>query len=159
MSFYVLGRVVVILSSTRATKSLLERRGHTYSDRPVIPFFEMCTFKSSGPSRSFADTPQDGYTMGFAIHRVWAGFPTCAQDRREVLSASVSGAVPGHPRTEDSCPRRAHVGKPAGVGGTHRAVSVFLIVESAFCPSTTFQFPRRTTSFHDIRLRHQRARR
>lgn len=46
MSFHVLGRVVVILGSTKATKSLLERRGHTYSDRPVIPFFEMCAFGS-----------------------------------------------------------------------------------------------------------------
>jgi hypothetical protein len=55
MSFHVLGRVVVILGSTKATKSLLERRGHTYSDRPVIPFFEMCAFEFGDPSCSFAD--------------------------------------------------------------------------------------------------------
>jgi len=41
MSFHVLGRVIVILSSTRATKDLLKKRGNIYSDRPVIPFFEM----------------------------------------------------------------------------------------------------------------------
>jgi hypothetical protein len=119
MSFHVLGRVVVILGSTEATKSLLERRGHTYSDRPVIPFFEMCALESGDPSRSFADTSQDGYTMGFTVREVWAGFPTCAQDCRAVLSAHVSGAVPCHPRAEDSCPRHTHVGNPAGVGGTH----------------------------------------
>jgi len=41
-SFHVLGRVIVILGSTRATKDLLKKRGHIYSDRPVIPFFKMC---------------------------------------------------------------------------------------------------------------------
>ena len=41
MSFQVLGRVVVILGSTKATKDLLEKRAGVYSDRPVIPFFEM----------------------------------------------------------------------------------------------------------------------
>ena len=41
MSFHVLGRVVVILGSTEATKNLLGKRGNVYSDRPVIPFFEM----------------------------------------------------------------------------------------------------------------------
>jgi hypothetical protein len=41
MSFHVLGRVVVILGSTKATKDLLEKRGGIYSDRPTIPFFEM----------------------------------------------------------------------------------------------------------------------
>jgi hypothetical protein len=41
MSFHILGRVVVILGSTEATKGLLGKRGNVYSDRPVIPFFEM----------------------------------------------------------------------------------------------------------------------
>ncbi|KAI0273085.1 cytochrome P450 [Russula aff. rugulosa BPL654] len=41
MSFHILGRVVVILGSTEATKNLLGKRGNVYSDRPVIPFFEM----------------------------------------------------------------------------------------------------------------------
>ncbi|KAH9994268.1 cytochrome P450 [Russula vinacea] len=41
MSFHVLGRVVVILGSTKATKDLLEKRGGIYSDRPTIPFFEI----------------------------------------------------------------------------------------------------------------------
>lgn len=41
MSFRVLGRVIVILSSTKATHDLLKKRGQIYSDRPVFPFFEM----------------------------------------------------------------------------------------------------------------------
>jgi hypothetical protein len=41
MSFHILGRVVVILGSTKPTKDLLEKSGDIYSDRPVIPFFEM----------------------------------------------------------------------------------------------------------------------
>lgn len=45
MSFHVLGRVVVILGSTEATKNLLGKRGNVYSDRPVIPFFEMYAHK------------------------------------------------------------------------------------------------------------------
>ena len=49
MSFHVLGRVLVILGSTKATKDLLEKRGHTYSDRPVIPFFEMCAPNLGAP--------------------------------------------------------------------------------------------------------------
>ena len=43
MSFHVLGRVVVILGSTEATKDLLGM--NVYSDRPVIPFFEMYAHK------------------------------------------------------------------------------------------------------------------
>ncbi|KAI0273086.1 cytochrome P450, partial [Russula aff. rugulosa BPL654] len=39
ISFHILGRVVVILGSTKPTKDLFG--GDIYSDRPVIPFFEM----------------------------------------------------------------------------------------------------------------------
>lgn len=46
MSFHVLGRVVVILGSTKATKDLLEKCGGIYSDRPTIPFFEMYALKT-----------------------------------------------------------------------------------------------------------------
>ena len=41
MSFHVFGQVIVVLSSTKATKDLLEKRGDIYSDRPVVPFYEM----------------------------------------------------------------------------------------------------------------------
>ena len=43
MSFHIFGQVIVVLSSTKATKDLLEKRGDIYSDRPVIPFYEMYT--------------------------------------------------------------------------------------------------------------------
>ncbi|KAF8257685.1 cytochrome P450 [Lactarius quietus] len=44
MSFHIFGQVIVVLSSTKATKDLLEKRGDIYSDRPVIPFYEMMDF-------------------------------------------------------------------------------------------------------------------
>ncbi|KAH9066016.1 cytochrome P450 [Lactarius deliciosus] len=40
-SLHVFGQVVVVLNSPKAIKDLLEKRGDIYSDRPVIPFFEM----------------------------------------------------------------------------------------------------------------------
>ncbi|KAI9454988.1 cytochrome P450 [Lactarius psammicola] len=45
ISFHIFGRVIVVLSSTKATKDLLEKRGDIYSDRPVIPFYEMTEFQ------------------------------------------------------------------------------------------------------------------
>ena len=41
LSFHVFGQVIIVLNSVRATKDLLEKRGEIYSDRPVIPFYEM----------------------------------------------------------------------------------------------------------------------
>jgi hypothetical protein len=41
LSLHVFGKVIVVLSSYRANKDLLERRGNIYSDRPVIPILEM----------------------------------------------------------------------------------------------------------------------
>ncbi|KAI9441764.1 cytochrome P450 [Lactarius indigo] len=43
-SFHIFGQVIVVLSSTKATKDLLEKRGDIYSDRPVVPFFEMMEY-------------------------------------------------------------------------------------------------------------------
>ncbi len=40
-SLRVFGQVVVVLNSPKAIKDLLEKRGDIYSDRPVIPFFDM----------------------------------------------------------------------------------------------------------------------
>jgi hypothetical protein len=42
--YYVLrvfGQVVVVLNSIKAAKDLLEKNADIYSDRPVIPFYEM----------------------------------------------------------------------------------------------------------------------
>jgi hypothetical protein len=41
LSFHVMSKVIVVLGSFKANKDLLERRGEIYSDRPVIPIFEM----------------------------------------------------------------------------------------------------------------------
>ena len=41
LCLHVFGQVIVILGSVKATKDLLERRGDIYSDRPVIPIYEM----------------------------------------------------------------------------------------------------------------------
>ena len=41
LSFHVFGRVIVVLNSIKATKDLLEKNGDVYSDRAVVPFFEM----------------------------------------------------------------------------------------------------------------------
>lgn len=44
LCFRVFGRVIVVLNSIKASKDLLERRGDIYSDRPVIPIYEMYVF-------------------------------------------------------------------------------------------------------------------
>jgi len=41
LSLHVFGQVIVVLNSTKAAKDLLDRRSHIYSDRPVIPIYEM----------------------------------------------------------------------------------------------------------------------
>jgi hypothetical protein len=41
LSLHVFGRVIVILSSIKASKDLLEKRSDIYSDRPVLPITEM----------------------------------------------------------------------------------------------------------------------
>ena len=42
LSFHMFGQVIVVLNSVKATKDLLIQSGETYSDRPVIPFYDMC---------------------------------------------------------------------------------------------------------------------
>ena len=50
LSLHVFGQVIIVLNSFKATKDLLEKRGEVYSDRPVIPFFEMCGLRFGVPS-------------------------------------------------------------------------------------------------------------
>ena len=50
MSFHIFGQVIVVLSSIKATKDLLEKRGDIYSDRPVIPFYEMYMIRLVTPT-------------------------------------------------------------------------------------------------------------
>jgi cytochrome P450 len=44
LSFRVFGQVIIVLNSVQAAKDLFEKRSQIYSDRPVIPFYEMCVF-------------------------------------------------------------------------------------------------------------------
>jgi len=48
LSFRVFGRVIVVLNSIKASKDILERRSDIYSDRPVIPIYEMYVFLEFG---------------------------------------------------------------------------------------------------------------
>ncbi len=41
LSLHVFGKVIVVLNSLKANKDLLEKRADFYSDRPVIPMFQM----------------------------------------------------------------------------------------------------------------------
>jgi hypothetical protein len=50
LSFHVFGQVIIVLNSAKATKDLLEKRGEIYSDRPVIPFINMCGLRFGVPS-------------------------------------------------------------------------------------------------------------
>jgi hypothetical protein len=41
MSVQILGQVIVILNSPKVAKDLLEKRGNIYSDRHLMPFYQM----------------------------------------------------------------------------------------------------------------------
>ena len=45
LSFHVFGQVIIVLNWVKANKDLLEKRAEIYSDRPVIPFYNMCALK------------------------------------------------------------------------------------------------------------------
>jgi hypothetical protein len=104
MSFHVLGRVVVILSSTKSTKDLFEKSGDIYSDRPVIPFFEMYA-TGFGKSYVAADKAQDGCAMESTSGEIWRSLASSAQDCRTELPPWVHVSVPCHTRDQSSCSR------------------------------------------------------
>jgi hypothetical protein len=41
VSVQMLGQVIIILNSPKAAKDLLEKRGNIYSDRHLMPFYQM----------------------------------------------------------------------------------------------------------------------
>jgi cytochrome P450 len=47
LSFHILGQVIVVLNTVKATRDLFDKRGAIYSDRPVMPFYDMCVLASS----------------------------------------------------------------------------------------------------------------
>ena len=52
VSVKILGQVIVILNSPKAAKDLLEKRGNIYSDRHLMPFYQMYA-SSIALSRSY----------------------------------------------------------------------------------------------------------
>ncbi|KAI0302454.1 cytochrome P450 [Multifurca ochricompacta] len=55
LSFHIFGRVIVVLNTVKATKDLLEKHGDIYSDRPVIPFYEMAGWQWALPMARYSD--------------------------------------------------------------------------------------------------------
>ncbi|KAI0302455.1 cytochrome P450 [Multifurca ochricompacta] len=55
ISFNVFGQTIVILGSIKVTKDLFEKRGDTYSDRPVFPFIEMMDLQWALPMARHAE--------------------------------------------------------------------------------------------------------
>lgn len=117
ISFNILGRVVIVLGSTKATKDLLEKSGDIYSDRPVIPFFEMYAI-GFGKSNVSADTAQDGCAMEPTIGEIWSTLASSAQDCRSELSSYVFGRIPSPAREESSCSCYSPAAESTGVDGT-----------------------------------------
>jgi len=52
LSFRAFGQVIVVLNSIKVNKDLLERRPDIYSDRPIIPIFDMYVFLGRAFSHS-----------------------------------------------------------------------------------------------------------
>jgi hypothetical protein len=121
MSFHILGRVVVILGSTKATKDLLEKRGAIYSDRPVIPFFEMCAigFRKNLLILRLIKGFQDGCPMESTICEIWRILASSAQNCRTELSSCIPGNLSCPTRDESPCPRYSPTAESAGVDSTH----------------------------------------
>jgi len=46
ISFRAFGQVIVVLNSIKVNKDLLEKRPDIYSDRPLIPIFDMYVFSN-----------------------------------------------------------------------------------------------------------------
>lgn len=59
-SLRVFGQVIVILNTSKATKDLLEKRGDIYSDRPVIPIFDMMGWDWLVPFSRYAEFWREG---------------------------------------------------------------------------------------------------
>ncbi|KAI9441767.1 cytochrome P450 [Lactarius indigo] len=55
VSYRVLGKDVVVLSTTKAIKDLLEKRGDIYSGRPIIPFFDMMEWDWMVPFTNYGE--------------------------------------------------------------------------------------------------------
>jgi hypothetical protein len=160
MSFHVLGRVLIILGSTKATKDLLEKRGNIYSDRPAIPFFEMCVHIP-------ADSPCCLLILYISGWKSNGLYRSRDMGRVFVLHARLpNGAFdPRHWHSTVPCRRTRPVSSSRVCWKTRRSGQPTLNCQGSLSvfkpvpyPSMIFQFPRRTAPFHDIWLRNQRIR-
>ena len=72
MSVKILGQVIIILNSPKAAKDLLEKRGNIYSDRHLMPFYQMYAHYLPF-SVSLTDLPfdQDGMGVVSSNYAVW----------------------------------------------------------------------------------------
>ncbi|KAI0265316.1 cytochrome P450 [Gloeopeniophorella convolvens] len=55
ISLEVFGQTIVVLNSVRVCKDLFEKRGEIYSERPIIPFFEMMGWHMFVPYARYGD--------------------------------------------------------------------------------------------------------
>jgi hypothetical protein len=66
LSFHIFGKVIVVLNTAKAAKDLLEKRGAIYSDRSVMPFYEMWVSESFTRAVWAHNRDQDGVGLGYA---------------------------------------------------------------------------------------------
>ena len=62
MSFQILGQVIIVLNTAEVAKDLLEKRSAIYSDRPVLPLYEMWCLNFT--RRVSAHDNQNGMEVG-----------------------------------------------------------------------------------------------
>jgi hypothetical protein len=82
ISFRAFGQVVVVLNSIEVNKDLLEKRPDIYSDRPLIPIFDMYVFSQTENSCMVSDEVQDGVVLEprpWKLHRGMASGKQAAQ--------------------------------------------------------------------------------
>ncbi|KAH9952447.1 cytochrome P450 [Russula dissimulans] len=60
VSVKILGQVIVILNSPKTAKDLLEKRGNIYSDRHLMPFYQMMEWEWFHPTTPYGDYWREG---------------------------------------------------------------------------------------------------
>ena len=156
MSFHVLGRVIVILGSTKATKDLLKKRGGIYSDRPVIPFFEMCALNPDNSLHFLLIHFRMDVHHVLPFASFW-GFRLA----RKIAERGFRPASLAQYRTIQERKARVLVTRMLENPRewvAHIELSGHLCLEIHAISSIMFQIPGRTTPCYDLRSRSQRAR-
>ena len=63
MSFQVFGKVIIVLNTAEVARELLEERSAIYSDRPVLPIYEMCVHELYTHDFNSVHNNQDGMAV------------------------------------------------------------------------------------------------